>query len=188
MSARISAPALGVLADEEHLRVPELARFAQDLGRHDDLADVVQQRRGAQRRDLPVVPAQLGGDRAGERADPSLVTGGVRVSQLGGGAQGHDRRLERAFEPRRRAGQVVFGPLAVADVANDAQQQRLAVDGADAPGTHLDREHRAVPATVHRLEEDAAGCGCGHLLTRPRLAGRRCAAANVSSSRSSSRV
>ena len=82
----------GVLADEEELGLVQLAGLAQDLGRHDDLAEVVQQRGGAQQRDPLAVPAELGGDRAGELGHPALMAGGVGVAQLGRRAQRGDRR------------------------------------------------------------------------------------------------
>ena len=82
----------GMLADEQHLGLAQPARLAQDLRRHDDFADVVEQRRRAQRPDLLFAPAELGGDRAGQRADPTLMTGGVGVAQFRRGAQCGDGR------------------------------------------------------------------------------------------------
>ena len=78
---------LGMLADELHLGLRKPAWLGEDLGRHNDLADVVQQGGSPHHLDLVLAPAELGGDRAAKLRYPPLVAGGVGVTHLGRGAQ-----------------------------------------------------------------------------------------------------
>lgn len=63
----------------------------------------------AQRLDARLVPAELGGDRAGELGDAALVTGRVGVAQLRHGGEGRDRDGKRAAQPLGEGDQPLFG-------------------------------------------------------------------------------
>ena len=149
----------GVLPDEQELGLGQLAGLAQDLGRHHDLAEVMQERRRAEAAHSPRVPAELSRDGTGELGHSALVTRRVGVAQLSGRAQGGDRRFDCALEPCRGLSELALGLLTGRHVAYHAQDQPLVPHRGDAPRAHLDRKHRAVLATVLTLEEDAVRGG-----------------------------
>ena len=81
--------------DDGHLDVGEGARLAEDLGRHLDLAYVVQSRRQEDAANPVVRQPQVDRDGLGQLRHPPLMAGGIRVPALQGGGQ----RLHRPFQP-----------------------------------------------------------------------------------------
>jgi len=76
-----------------------------------------------------------------------------------------DRRRILLREQRRLA-QFLFGPLAVGDIADHADQNALAVERG-ALGTDLNRKNAAVLAAVLRLEDNPPLIGALHLASDP---------------------
>ena len=71
-----------MFADERHLGVTQASRAAEDLGRHGQLAEVVDACRQTDGTDLVGIESQLGADRDGEASYTLLMTGGIRVAIL----------------------------------------------------------------------------------------------------------
>ena len=69
-------------AHARELLLGELARLVEQLVRHDELADVVHQRREAQALHARRHEVELLADVAGVHRDPTRVTGGVRILLL----------------------------------------------------------------------------------------------------------
>ena len=113
-----------VLTDDLHLDLIEATGLRQDLGRYDDLADVVQQTSRLHHLDARLVVSQPGGDGAGKLRDALLMTGGVGIAQLGRDAEGGNCRRQRLLELRCIRLDLGRGALLLADVSDEAEVAR----------------------------------------------------------------
>ncbi len=111
---------VGVLADDLHLGFGEAPGLGQDLGRHDDLADVVQQGRHPERLQGRLLQVELAGDGAGELGHAALVAGGVGVAQLCCGTEGGDRPLQGQPQLDGAVGEVLLRLADLGHVEADA--------------------------------------------------------------------
>ena len=92
-----------VSAHERVLRLGERRRLGQNRGGHGDIADVVQQRRDAQRMLALAIEARFATERDGQRREATRRAGGVRIVTLAHAHERIDHALQRHVSALQRA-------------------------------------------------------------------------------------
>ncbi len=152
---------LGVGADQGELDLGQGAGVAQDLGRHVDLADIVDGRGQADPVDLLVGHAESGGEVGREIGHAALVARGVWVAFLDRGRDRLDGVLHALVQAQQVAPALLLEPDLLADVAQRAVPDRTPQFAGRADGIEQQVAQAAVGAAPAQRKVHTTPRGAG---------------------------